>query len=80
MPFAQQLAEWTDWDTAAYLLGQTLGVFTTAEFVNVKQVFWTNNMLGNGLHEALLALSRAGVLERREEPSEQFRWARRTPK
>jgi hypothetical protein len=37
-------------------------------------VFWTDNPLGNGLHDALLALASAQVLERREEPDEQFRW------
>jgi hypothetical protein len=36
-------------------------------------VFWTDNPLGNGLHDALLALAGAQVLERREEPDEQFR-------
>jgi len=31
---------------------------------------------GNGLHDALLALAKARVLESREEPAEQFRWRR----
>ena len=40
----------------------------------VKHVFWTDNQLGNGFHDALLALVNAGVLDRRAEPDEQFRW------
>jgi hypothetical protein len=42
--------------------------------IDTKHVFWTDNDLGNGLHDALLALVRAQVLDRREEADEQFRW------
>ena len=72
---AQDLADWTDWDGAAYLLGLSLGLFQDQNFqTDTKGVFWTDNALGNGLHDALLALARAGILERREESDEQFRW------
>jgi hypothetical protein len=75
MSLAMDLAEWTDSDVAAYLLGRSLGLFQNQNFqTDTKHVFWTNNPLGNGLHDALLALVRAGVLERRDEPDEQFRW------
>ena len=71
------LAKWTDWDGAAYVLGCSLGLFEDQDFGQVKAVFWTDHRLGNGLHHALLALVSAGVLERREEPDEQFRWNER---
>jgi hypothetical protein len=37
-------------------------------------VFWSNNTIGDMLHDVLLQLVALGVLERREEPDEQFRW------
>ena len=72
------MAEWEDWDGAAYLLGRALGIFENQAFLAVKGVFWTDNDLGNGLHDALLSLVRAGVLERRDELDEQFRWQHHT--
>lgn len=72
-----ELGDWTDWDGAAFLLGRALGVFPeSAEFPRVKGVFWTENALGDALHEVLVVLSGAGVLERRDVPDEQFRWHR----
>ena len=74
MALADELADWTDWDRAGYVLGLQLGVLTGNFATKNKHVFWTDNTVGNGLHDVLLALSRAGILERREEPDEQFRW------
>lgn len=74
MSLAEDLAGWADWDGAAYQLGRAIGLFEGVTFGDAKHVFWTDNDLGNGLHEALVALVRAGVLERRDEPDEQFRW------
>ncbi|MFD5617547.1 hypothetical protein [Streptomyces yangpuensis] len=76
MDLSQELAEWTDWDGAAFVVGRSLGIFAENEtFTQVKGVFWTNNPLGNALHEVLLQLAAAGVLEHREEPDDiQFRW------
>jgi len=71
---AERLPDWTDWDGAAFKLGQALGCFGEGDFAAVKGVFWTDNRLGNGLHQALIALVEAGLLDRREEPDEQFRW------
>ena len=74
---AEDLADWEDWDGAAYLLGRSLGLFRDQNFqTDAKHVFWTDDDLGNGLHDALLALVRARLLDRREEPDEQFRWHR----
>lgn len=76
MQLSKQLEEWEDWDWAAFLVGSHLGIFTeSASFTSVKAVFWTDNPLGNALHEMLVLLAAAGVLERRQEPDEQFRWA-----
>ncbi|MFD9635355.1 hypothetical protein, partial [Streptomyces violascens] len=75
---SERLAEWTDWDGAAFLVGSSLGMFGESEtFTKAKAVFWTDNPMGNALHEVLLQLVAAGVLERREEPDEQFRWVGR---
>ena len=74
MALADELAEWTDWDFAAFLVGLNLDVLSGNFATDSKAVFWTKNSLGDGLHDVLLALVRAGVLERREEPDEQFRW------
>ena len=71
---AADLQEWTHWDVAAHALGRLLGLFEDKPFPTVQEVFWTDNHLGNGLHDALLALVRGGVLDRRIEPDEQFRW------
>jgi hypothetical protein len=59
---------------AAFTVGRVLGLFEHATYLDVKGVFWTDTRLGNGLHAVLLDLVEAGVLERREEPDEQFRW------
>lgn len=75
MSLRDHLADWTDWDGAGYALGLSLGLFEGLNFqTGAKHVFRTDNALGEGLHDALLALARAGVLERREDPDEEFRW------
>ncbi|MEU2231632.1 hypothetical protein [Streptomyces vietnamensis] len=76
MDLSEGLAGWTDWDGAAFKVGRSLGIFSETEtFTQVKWVFWTNNRLGNALHEVLVQLTAAGVLERRDEPDDiQFRW------
>ncbi|WP_203935295.1 hypothetical protein [Virgisporangium ochraceum] len=73
MTLADNLTDWTDSDGAAYELGRALGLFAGRTFLDVKGVFWDNNPLGNGLHDALLLLVRAGVLEVRD-GEDQFRW------
>ncbi|MFF3255757.1 hypothetical protein ACFYWP_33085 [Actinacidiphila glaucinigra] len=76
MALSKGLPDWTDWDRAAFVAGCSLGIFGDSEaFTRSKWVFWTDNPLGNALHEVLLHLAAAGVLERREEPDERFRWS-----
>ncbi|MET9607374.1 hypothetical protein ABZZ17_20240 [Streptomyces sp. NPDC006512] len=79
MDLSGGMAGWTDWDGAAFVVGRSLGIFDeSVTFTQVKGVFWTDKPLGNALHEVLLQLVAAGVLERREEPEdEQFRWSGR---
>ena len=73
-----ELADWTDCDGAAFLVGRALAIFPESEeFLQVKGVFWTDNALGNALYEVLVQLTQAGVLEHRDEPDDQFRWRRR---
>ncbi|MEU4804653.1 hypothetical protein [Actinosynnema sp. NPDC023587] len=75
MELREDLADWTDWDFAAYGLGLALGIFPpTGEFHRVKHLFWSDNALGVALHDVLMRLVDAGVLERRDEPDIQFRW------
>ncbi|MFJ2931354.1 hypothetical protein ACIO8G_01140 [Streptomyces sp. NPDC087219] len=78
MDLSEGLTDWTDWDGAAFVAGRSLGIFgESVTFTQVKSVFWTDNPLGDALHEVLVQLVAAGVLERREEPDEQFRWSGR---
>lgn len=70
------LADWTDWDGAAFALGRAIRLYErSADYEFVKGDFWTDNARGIGLHAALNALVEGGVLERRDEPDIQYRWA-----
>lgn len=70
----EALADWTDWDLAAYRLGQSLGLFKDLDFaVDTKWVFWTNNVLGQTLYDMLIELAAIGILEHRQQPDSQFR-------
>ena len=72
------LRGWADWDVAAFHLGRSIGTFERPDdFQRVKGTLWTENPVGISLHDCLLALAEAGVLERRTEPDEQFRWVSR---
>ena len=75
MTFADELADWVDWDCAAYAVGVALGVFTgEEERLSLKWIFWSANPLGDGLANVLNSLVHAGVLDYREEPEQQYRW------
>jgi hypothetical protein len=67
------MAEWHDWDGAAYELAVSLGVLDPGmTYQASKWLFWTDNLVGNALHQMLLALVEAGALESNED--DQFRW------
>lgn len=74
MTLRETLTEWCDWDEAATAYGRSLGIFDGADRRQVIQVVLSDNPLGGGLHAGMMALVEAGVVERREEPDEQFRW------
>lgn len=74
MDFLAQLDDWTDWDAAAFQLGRALGIFAEAEsWFRVKHLFWSAGEPGTALHDVLVRLADAGLLERRDEPDIQFR-------
>lgn len=76
----ERLRAWHDWDTAAYEVGACLGLWGDFgappgedAWLGTKSIFWTDNPLGNALHNFLLDLVKAGMLESKEEYLE-FRW------
>lgn len=77
MTLRNKLSDWTDWDAASYVFGCEIGIFSgVEEWITVKSIFWSKNALGEGLLEALDALVKAGVVEHRSEPDDQYRWSR----
>lgn len=76
--------EWSDWDGAEYELGVMLGIFNreAQPFQTVKHLFWTDNPVGNALHECLEKLVAAGIFEGQgsdgdpETANTRFRWNR----
>jgi hypothetical protein len=70
------LQDWTDWDGAGYSMAVALGLIDpglSPFSTKAKHVFWSNNAVGNALHQFLDALVSLGVLERRDEPDRQYR-------
>ena len=71
------LQDWTDWDGAMWTLGVVLGLWNPREHsfqTDVKHVMWSDNDLGTLLANMLMGLAEKGILERRDEPDDQFRW------
>lgn len=74
------LADWTDFDVAAFELGRALGIFTEADsFSRVKGVFWSNSPLGIALYETLRVLVAGGILEEKPDDDGIFRWSQTQP-
>jgi hypothetical protein len=74
---SESLADWTDWDLAAFRLGRAIGLYEREDdWWRRKGTMWTDNLIGAGLHDALVKLAEAGVLDQRHNPDEQFRWRR----
>ena len=72
----EALSKWTDADCAFFEVGVCLGLWPPGmeSFRQKKGVFWSNNPLGNVLHQVIKILVERGTLERRDEPETQFRW------
>lgn len=65
--------QWYDCDQAGHALVAALGLYNCegTTFGNAKWVWWTDNPVGNAVHEFLDKLADAGLLEKNED--EQFR-------
>ena len=76
MGLQDTLADWTDWDIAASHLARALGVMRVGvRFqMETKHVFWSDHPIGAMLHETLQRLVEVGVLQKRKEPDDQYRW------
>ena len=71
-----RLAGWADWDEAAHALAACLGLVPAGSaMARHKSLYWSAGPAGDGLRACLDALAAAGVLERRDEPDTQYRWA-----
>jgi hypothetical protein len=77
---AQTLKDWAQWDFAAFCLGRNLGLFESPEWSRAQGTFWRQGPIGSVLHDMVLALVEAGVLEQQENPGQQpeFRLVRHT--
>jgi hypothetical protein len=74
-PLSDELADWNDWDGASYSLAISLGIMDKAKtpyMSAAKHVFWSDNPLGNMLHQTLEELVKLGFVEKNEE--DQYRW------
>jgi hypothetical protein len=72
--FIDRLSSWHDSDQAGYELGVMLGLLPDDAFAQHKWVFWTNNQLGDALHQTLLTLAAGGLLIY-DEDNDRFRKA-----
>lgn len=69
----EYLQNWNDFDGAMYYLGLSLGIFKQEQtFPELKDIFWTNNLVGNTLNEILENLVSAGILIENEDG--QYKW------
>ncbi len=74
MQLRDQFSEWTDLDSAEYLLAVHLGIVgPDTSFNAVKWMFWSDNRFGNALYDILKHLELLGAIEFDEE-KDGFRW------
>jgi hypothetical protein len=69
------LADWTDFDGAEFEVARCLGIMDPAASWSPtlhKYLFWSNNPVGNGLHEILECLVAMGAIKTNEDC--QYRW------
>jgi hypothetical protein len=76
MTLKEKLSDWVDWDAAEFELAVTLGVLDGGQesWLKNKAIFWSANRADDFLHGILQAFVRAGILEYRTEPDQQYRW------
>lgn len=75
MELKEILADWRDYDDAAFRLGVFLGVFPRdQQFNSVKRMFWVDGYpLGDMLVDFLDRMAQAGVLLK-DEDDDRYRW------
>ncbi|MFJ9727750.1 hypothetical protein ACIRP3_33845 [Streptomyces sp. NPDC101209] len=75
MELKDMLADWQDYDVAAFRLGVFLGVFPPDQkFSGVKRMFWMDGYpLGDMLVDFLDRMAQTGVLLKDEE-DERYKW------
>lgn len=65
--FKSQIMDWTDFDVAEFFLGISLGVFEpNAEFLECKNIIWSNTPIGNMLCDIINRMVKEGVLLKEE--------------
>lgn len=79
MTLKERLAEWTDWDGAAFELAVALGVMDGGHesWLKNKGIFWSSNPRESSFALILQELVKADILEYRTEPDQQYRWKNR---
>lgn len=77
----ERLAGWTGWDITMYHIGACLGFWPEFgaphdedPWHGVKGVIWSSNPLGDAISVFLVALSKEGCLEVREDSDIEYRW------
>ncbi|MEU0946792.1 hypothetical protein ABZ379_29215 [Streptomyces canus] len=75
MELKDVLADWLDYDVAAFRLGVFLGVFPRDQkFSSVKRMFWIDGYpLGDMLVDILDRMAQAGVLLKDEDDA-RYKW------
>lgn len=80
---AEHLEEWTDIDVAAYRLAVALGLMAPPQpdagpfdFGGRKDLFWTDNPLGNLMFRTLEEMVTLGALDTHPNDEHLFRWNR----
>jgi hypothetical protein len=79
----ERLADWNDWDMAAYQVGACLGfwpefggpiAYGADPWNGVKGIMWSNHPISESIYNFIDELVKAGMLEMRLEPDTAYRW------
>jgi hypothetical protein len=76
MSLKEKLADWTDWDGAMCEAAALLGIVEHGQehWLKNKHLFWSAGPIDDMLFALLQNMVKAGFLEYREEPDQQYRW------